>query len=228
MADLVLVHSPLVGPSTWRWVAGELAALGHHVTVPAVAPAVAARGWEAFADSVAEQTADRDHGVLVGHSGAGPLLPQIAGRARWRADALVFVDAAVPPERGEAELMPERVLAELRPLAADGLLPPWSDWFGPGVMAELIPDEEKRAAVSAELPLLPLAYFEGGVPVPAGWASAPCGYLLLSAAYAEEAAKAQERGWPAVRQLGAHLDIVTQPRKIADAILALTRSVQAS
>src|ERR1700739_3019675 len=36
MAAFVLVHSPATGPSTWRWVADELTARGHRVSVPAV------------------------------------------------------------------------------------------------------------------------------------------------------------------------------------------------
>ncbi len=136
--------------------------------------------------------------------------------------ALVFVDAAVPPESGAAELMPDGMLAELRALATDGVLPPWSDWFGPGVMQELIPDDEMRAAVCAELPMIPVAYFEDPVPMPNGWAGIPCGYLLLSQAYAADADEAEARSWPVVRRMGAHLDIVTRPREIAAAIESVT------
>jgi hypothetical protein len=80
--DFVLVHSPLVGPSTWRWLAQELEAAGHRVSVSAVPAPVAQRGWAAFADSVAAHTAGGE--VLVGHSGAGPLLPHIAERSSGR------------------------------------------------------------------------------------------------------------------------------------------------
>jgi pimeloyl-ACP methyl ester carboxylesterase len=221
MSTFVLVHSPLVGPATWRWVAELLAASGHEVSVPAVCPATVSRGWQAYADAVIAQTDDEDHVVLVGHSGAGPLLPQIAARAHWSADALVFVDAGVPPEAGEAELMPTEMLADLRLLAVDGVLPAWSEWFGPGVMRELIPDDDKRTLVSAELPLLPLSYFDVSVPVPTGWATARCGFIQLSDAYAADAAAAANRGWPVLDRLGAHLDIVTRPAVIADAILTV-------
>ena len=39
----VLLHSPLVGPATWRWVAEALRASGHHVAVPDLRRA--AVGW---------------------------------------------------------------------------------------------------------------------------------------------------------------------------------------
>ena len=123
MNTFVLVHSPVVGPSTWQWVAETLVARGHRVIVPTVTGGTTSRGWEAFADAVASQMDKASHAVLVGHSGAGPLLPQIAARARSRPAALVFVDAGICPEAGEAELMPSKFLIELKALASDGLLP---------------------------------------------------------------------------------------------------------
>jgi hypothetical protein len=225
VSAFALVHSPLVGASTWRWAAQELEAAGHRVTVPQVPAAVTAQGWMAFADAVAGQISGAE--VLVGHSGAGPLLPQIVERAAGRPSALVFVDAAVPPPAGAAELMPLGMLAELRQLASDGRLPAWSDWFGPGVMDELVPDEGKRVAVLAELPMLPLSFFEDRVPLPAGWTGIPSGYVLLSEAYAAAADEADSRGWPVARSMGAHLDIVTRPKAVAEAIAAVTASFRA-
>jgi hypothetical protein len=217
MTEFVLVHSPVTGPSTWRWVAAELAASGHQVSVPAV-PAV--RRWQEFADSVAMQVEHAGHTVLVGHSGAGPLLPQIA--ARISAGPLIFVDADVPPDTGDASLMPAEILAGLRAMAVDGMLPPWSEWFGPAVMAELVPDAERRAVIAAELPRLPVSYFEAAVPAPAGWLVAGGGYVLLTGeAYGDQAAAASARGWPVIRLPGGHLDLVTRPEPIAVAISRL-------
>jgi len=219
MAAFVLVHSPVTGPSTWRWVADELAERGHRVSVPAVPPAATALGWSAFVGAVGALSAGIDSPVLVGHSGAGPLLPRIA--IRIRAKALVFVDADIPPESGETTLVPDEFLGFLRGLANGGVLPPWSQWFGPDSMRELIPDDRTREIVSAELPAVPLSYFETRVPVPAGWTSTRCGYVLLSEAYAEQASKAAANSWPVARLPGAHLDIVTRPSAIADAILSV-------
>ncbi|MGB6455211.1 MAG: alpha/beta fold hydrolase [Streptosporangiaceae bacterium] len=217
MTAFVLVHSPVTGPSTWRWVAADLVAQGHRVFVPAVG---AVSSWSEFADAVAAQAGQLGDAVLVGHSGAGPLLPQIA--ARTDAGPLIFVDADIPPDTGEASLMPAEILAELRTNAVDGLLPPWSQWFGPAAMGELVPDAQRRAVITAELPRLPLAYFETTAPVPAGWAAAGGGYILLSAeAYGAQAAAAAARGWPVVRLPGGHLDVATRPEPIAAAIVQI-------
>jgi len=226
MAAFVLVHSPATGPSTWRWVADELAARGHQVSVPSVPPAATALGWSAFVGAVGALSGGLDSPVLVGHSGAGPLLPRIATRLRPR--ALVFVDAGIPPESGETSPVPAEFLEFLQGLAKGGVLPPWSEWFGPDSMREQIPDDRKREIVSAELPALPLSYFQARVPVPPGWTSTKCGYILLSDAYAEEASKAAASDWPVVRLPGAHLDIVTRPETIADALLSIAGDLSAA
>jgi hypothetical protein len=223
VAAFVLVHSPVTGPSTWRWVASELSERGHQVVVPAVPPAATALGWAGFVGAVGALAAGLRKPVVVGHSGAGPLLPRIA--ARIGASALVFVDADIPPEEGAAALVPAEFLDFLHGLAAGGMLPPWSEWFGADSMRALIPDDEMRAIVGAEMPALPLSYFETRVPVPAGWTSSRCGYVLLSAAYDGQADKAEASGWPVVRLPGAHLDIVTRPAAIADAILSVAQAV---
>lgn len=221
MPSFALVHSPLVGPSTWKWVAETLTARAYRVTVPAGPPADGSFTWETFADSIAAQISQEDHVVLIGHSGAGPLLPQIRARASREPAALIFVDAAVPPESGDAALIPSRFRGQLQAMARGGLLPEWPAWFGPGVMETLIPDPQRRAAVCGDLPQLPLSYFDARVPQPRGWATVRCGYVQLSDTYAAEAAEARRRRWP-VRELpGTHLDIVTRPGLITDAITAL-------
>jgi hypothetical protein len=176
--------------------------------------------WHEFADAVAAQVEGGSDTVLVAHSGAGPLLAHVA--ARIGAQRLVFVDADIPPDGGEAELVPAEILTQLRALAVGGFLPLWSEWFGSGVMAELVPDAERRAVITAELPRLPLSYFEERVPVPVGWSRADGGYVLLSGAYAAAADAAAVRGWPVLRRLGGHLDIVTKPQLVADAIVAVS------
>jgi hypothetical protein len=73
-------------------------------------------------------------------------------------------------------LAPPGFIDKLRALASDGVLPRWSSWFGENALRELVPDERLRAALEAEMPRLPLTYFQDSVPLPHGWAARPCGY----------------------------------------------------
>ena len=216
MTSFVLVHSPLVGPTTWSWVADEMGRYGHQVIVPSLLQAATSGSWEACVGAVLAAAPPGVPHVLVGHSGAGPFLPVIANQLH--PSRLVFVDAGLPPANGESALVPEEFLGAVTALGQDGLLPPWSEWFEPGTMETLIPDPDRRDAVVAELPRLPLSYFQARIPVPDGWSTAPCAYVLLSEAYRHEADKAASRGWPVIQILGSHLDLVAHPRRVAEAL----------
>jgi hypothetical protein len=217
----VLVHSPLVGPLTWSWVADDLRQRGHQVALPSLVPAASSGSWEACVEAVVSHVPRDLEAVLVGHSGAGPLLPVIAEALSRLPSRHVFVDAALPPEGGDAPLVPAEFLDALRTLAHDGILPRWSEWFAAGTMEGLIPDRSRREAVLAELPRLPLSYFENRVPVPDQRRTPPGAYVLLSEPYRPAAEEAASRGWPVVEMLGAHLDIVVRPARVADALLSL-------
>jgi pimeloyl-ACP methyl ester carboxylesterase len=47
------------------------------------------------------------------------------------------------------------------------------------------------------------------------WPDAPGGYLQLSDAYAGEAARARELGWPVRQMLSHHLALLTEPGRVA-------------
>ena len=57
--------------------------------------------------------------------------------------------------------------------------------------------------------------FEEIYPPTPGWPNAPGGYLQLSEAYEDEAARAREFGWPVRRQLSHHLALLTEPGRVA-------------
>ena len=214
MSSFVLVHSPLVGPSTWTWVADELRRQGHDVAVPSLVQAATSGSWEACVGAVVA-AAPPVPVVVVGHSGAGPLLPLIGDQLNPPPSGLVFVDATLPPTSGATSLVSEQFLEALTALAQGGVLPPWSDWFEPDTMEKLIPHAGRRDTVVAELPRLPVSYFRARFPVPEGWASTSCTYILLSDAYRHAAKEAAARGWPVIELVGSHLDVVTEPLKIA-------------
>jgi pimeloyl-ACP methyl ester carboxylesterase len=220
----VLVHSPLLGPATWRPVARRLAQRQRRAIVPSllgIATAPLPR-WRSCVEAAAKATEGLENPViLVAHSGSGPLLPAIGAGVPAAVAAMIFVDAALPALGPTTELAPPETLARLRDRAVDGLLPRWSTWFEEDLMRELLPDQADRAAVERELPTLPVAYFEETVPNPDGWDRVPCAYLRLSQAYDEAAADASRRGWRAGSLDGHHLSIVAAPNAVADALIRL-------
>ncbi len=249
-ATFVLVHSPVVGPATWRPVADELAARAIGVVVPKLTPPLeAARPWwstaatevvaavDALDATAGRQRIDAESPppgagadvVLVGHSGTGPRLPAIGERlaaAGHRVVAALFVDAGLPRSGGRAgEALPAGFAELLDDLVGDdGLLPPWPQWWPPGTMADLVPDPAVRAAVAAECPPVPRSLFDEPVPVAAGWPGCtPCGYLSFS--YEDEATEAERRGWVVARMEGLHLHPVVAPHDVADALQLLVAAL---
>lgn len=208
---------------SWSPVASALEARGREVLVPplrGIADAPPPR-WRRCVEAVRTAAAGiASPAFLVDHSGAGPLLPKIADALSAEVAALVFVDAPMPPASGVAPLVPPEFLDRLRAISADGVLPRWSSWFGEDTMRELVPEADVREALEQEMPRLPLAFFEEGVP--ARWAERPCAYLLLTEAYGESAADARGRGWP-VSEIPdvRHLAPVTDPVPVTDALLGL-------
>lgn len=223
-STLILCHSPLVGPATWAEVGRVLQERGRRVVIPwlradADSPAPL---WRRLVEQAAAAAPVAPAAVvLAGHSGAGPLLPQIAALLGPRVSHYLFVDAGLPERAGPTPISPPEFLSSLRSLARGGRLPPWSEWWGDKAMAALLPDEELRGRVTAELPSLPLAYFEEAVPAAPWWPDAPCGYLWFSEPYAAAAREARARGWPVIALPGNHLHPVTSPGAVADALSAL-------
>jgi pimeloyl-ACP methyl ester carboxylesterase len=223
----VLVHSPLVGPGTWSPVARGLERRGRNVVVPSLLGAAGAppRRWQHCVEAVRDAVGPLSNRiVLVGHSGGGLLLPTIAAAVAAPLSRLIFVDSGVPATTGETPLARHpSALDHLRTLAVGGTLPPWSSWWGEDAMRDLVPDEALRAALTREMPSLPLSYFEQRVPSPVGWERVPCAYLLLSDAYRDAAAEARERGWRVEEITGAqHLHIAVAPEAVIDALIRLT------
>ncbi len=218
--DFLLVHSPAVGPSSWRWVAEELRAAGHDAHVPDLTQQAVAGDPLALARAAAATVIDGQAITLVGHSGSGALLPVIAEMLGEAPVRTLFVDAGIPPEAGTATLGGD-FLDVLRDLAVAGILPPWSEWFGDGVMAALVPDPIRRGTVAAELPRVPLALYETSFELPAGWRNAPAAYVLLSESYRPDADQASSLGWPVAEHRVGHLGIVHDADVIAHSLIDL-------
>ena len=224
MATFVLVHSPLVGPASWRPVAHELGRRGFDARVPRLTPPIDAPSpwWRSAAEEVAAAVEPAHAGgvVLVAHSGAGPHLPAFTGRLRdggTAVEACLFVDAGLPaPGRSPRQEAPEAFDELARRSAQDGRLPPWPEWWGNEVMAGLVPDPAARSELAAECRPVPLALLEEPFPVVTGWPAAPC--AVVSFTYEPEAAAAEARGWVVARLPGGHLHQLVDPAAVADAL----------
>ena len=221
----VLIHSPFVGPTTWSPVARELERRGRKAVVPSLLGIADVEGpqWHRAGEAVRAAASTADSVVLVGHSSGGLLLPTIADTLAAKVAALLFVDSFLPPASGSLRLAPPEFADQLRALATDGVLPPWSSWFGEDAMRELVPDDRLRTTLEDEMPRLPLSYLDASVPIPDDWDARLCAYLLLAGEpYGKSAADARRRGWPVAEISGVqHLAIATEPSVVTDALLEL-------
>jgi hypothetical protein len=212
---LVLLASPLLGPAVWGPVATELRTRGREVTV-APSPGVVSAPTEVI-DRWVSAIPDEPV-VLVPHSNAGLYVAALADAGEVA--AVVFVDALLPGDGPSTRAAEPAFRDFLARLADDrGVLPPWTRWW-PDV-APLFPDAATRAAVEAEQPRLPLAYFDAEVPTPPRWRSLPAAYLGFGNTYADEQARATELGWPLETLPGQHLHLLVDPAAVATAILRL-------
>jgi alpha-beta hydrolase superfamily lysophospholipase len=220
----VLVHSPLVGPLTWRSVAAELRRRGYAAVVPDLRASETPdppywRQHVAAAVAALDGTDATRSLILVGHSGGGVLLPAIAAAAGRPVAAYLFVDADLPHD-GQSRLgrfADPADAAAFRAAATGGLIPTWTE----DDLAEVIPDPALRRAFVAELHPLPLAVYDEPIPVPASWPEAPGGYLQFSPPYDAAAAEARALGWPLIAMPSGHFQMLVDPAAVTHALLDL-------
>jgi pimeloyl-ACP methyl ester carboxylesterase len=225
---LALLHSPLTSASAWGRLPALLRGQGFDVVVPEVTdderPSYSGRYVAHSALHLRSQLGDRGC-VLVGHSGAGPLLPQVAFARRAAGatvDGYVFVDAGLPRTMHTASRLD--LMASEDPefadwlrghLEAGGRFPSWTD----AELESQIPDHDGRAALLTGLRPRGLDYFTEELPLPEDWPDAPAAYVQLSASYSVPARTAQLRGWPVVHRDLGHFAALSQPEEVAAAIV---------
>jgi len=210
---VVLCHSPLTTLAAWGDLPAELESRGHKTLVVDIHhdehPPYAMRYVAAAATQIAEADL-ADPVVLVGHSGAGPLLPQIGYARRSAHHAVggyVFFDASLPrpgsPTRLELLHTEDHSFAhELTALLdAGGRFPDWDD---EALLALARPRGKD--------------FFTERLPHPPDWPDAPVAYVRTSMPYVWHARVARGRSWPVVeRELG-HFPGITYPTAAADAV----------
>jgi hypothetical protein len=216
----VLLPSPLLPARAYAPLVDALGRRGWGVAVAVLSGAPA--GPEPVAAAFREAVTAHGARVVVAHSTAGRYAVAAAGDV-----PVVHVDAALPPERGDATLAPQGLLDHVAGMADDGgLLPPWTRWWPDDDIAAVVPDAEVLAGIRADEQRMPLAYFRSRLGAPEGWQDHPQAYLALGATYAEETALARRFGWPTRVLDGAlHLHHLVDPDAVAAAVLDLAAAL---
>jgi hypothetical protein len=227
---VVLVHSPLVGPSSWSMVADQLQQRKVDVLVPKLTDRDDSHFpyWDQHTESVKQALADvpqERRVVLVGHSGAGPLLPAIHRAIAQPVAACLFVDASLPhPGRSrldELAINAPDLSQKLRPfLFAGGSYPTW----GAEELREILPDTFIRDQLLAELHPRHLRFFEEKMPEV--WPHAPCGYMLFSEAYLRQLEQAQRAGWPSRLFHAGHFHTLVDPAAVTNGMVELLAELE--
>ncbi len=223
MTAVVLIHSPLTGPTVWHPVANVLTRFGSVVRVPEL-DARLNPTWEALAQSVVDQLAGRlpnEGTLLMAHSASGALLPMLKDRMK-RIQGLVYVDAGMPGAEGTmlALRSPKEREAVLSSVVDDAV-PPWGENFSDELWQKLVPDADLRERFRAELQPTPIGLFHAPLAATPEKFDIPAAYLQLSPFYAAEAAKAKARGWPVEAIDAQHLHMLADPVAVTYAILRL-------
>jgi hypothetical protein len=226
-----LVHSPLVGPMTWERVAEVLQREESTATIVTSGPILSDTPppyYEGMTRAVAAEIDSSARSAAVGlvlHSGAGALGPSVAAALEAPLAGTVFVDALLPhPGRSWFETAPVELAAALRGMARQGRLPRWNEWFPPDALQALVPDDDLRTRLIAELQPVSVGYLEERAPT-VGMDLDRCGYIRLSEGYDAEASEAQRLGWPTLTADLHHLAMLTHPAEVSALIVAMTKEL---
>ena len=221
----VLIHSPLVGPLTWKIIADEMKERGLNVLVPALQdwPDSKEPFWKQHAESVSHALVDLPKDtrlILVAHSGAGPLLPVISQSIPNPVHTYVFVDAGIPRDGAtRLDLMksedPEWANQFQEQLERGERFPTWSI----DDLQEIIPDETLRRQMVAELRPRGLDFFTEPIPVFREWPDAPCVYIQFSEAYKWDTAQARLAGWPTHEVEAGHFHMLVDSKTVTDMLV---------
>jgi len=220
---LALLPSPLVGPRVWRPVAERLSRRGWTLVTPPPAARAPRSPDDVLQHFVAAMPSEVDL-VLIAHSNAGLYVPALT--MQRRVTGYVFVDAGLPASQGRVPLAPPALLGFLTQLADDdGLLPPWSRWWGEADLAPLFPSIAIRRQIEQEQQQLPLSYFRGSLPAPSGWDDRPGAYLAFGDTYSADRTEANRRGWPVTTLSGNHLHMLVDPDRVTATIDSLLAEI---
>jgi hypothetical protein len=179
--------------------------------------------WKQHANSVSRTLGgmSQDTAVtLVAHSGAGPLLPAIRQCITNPIGAYIFVDAGIPRNGAtRLDLMtsedPEWAKRFKESLQRGERFPNWSS----DDLREIVPDDNLRRKLVAEIHPRGLDFFTESIPVFDGWPDTSCAYIQFSAPYERPAAQARQAGWPTYELRAGHFHMLVDAKAVTDMII---------
>lgn len=223
--SFILINSPLLGLFTWSLVAEQLREQGYlvfeHELIDDAQSALPF--WKQEVENFDfVHKATESETLMVGHSGAGALLPALG--QKLTAKGYIFVDAVLlfePASRLELLAAENAEMAESFEvhLKAGGHFPNWSDEQLQG----LIPDADLRQRLLMDIRPRTLPFFTERIDPPNDWDKSPlrCGYIKLSDSYTYYASQAEARGWSVLRRESHHFAMLTEPAAIAKMLVEM-------
>jgi len=239
MATFVLVHASFKGGWCWKQVARLLRAQGHEVYTPTLT-GLGERSHltdreinlELHVQDIVNVLfyEDLKEVVLVGHSYAGMVITEVAGRVPERLAGLVYLDAYLPTAgQTEYDLWPDSEKQIIKTELARGgktRVPPPVELLG-------ITDQTLREWISPRMVAQPIATYTQPVTKGDVWkCQVPSAYILCTEGplapfmrvFAEAARMA---GWPVRELVVGHDAMISAPATLADALNDLaSRPVQ--
>ena len=218
----VLIHSPLVGPLSWKLTAEALTSTGLRSDHTADHQP---DGSNRQLSSAARRS---DSGPTAGRAGSRRVL----GLAQWSRCfassatrgggsfvSLIFVDCDLP-EQGKSRFdqFPADLHAAFRAQASDGMLPLL--WSEADLESTLVCADIRRRFVE-ELRPTPLRVYDEPIPVGIGAEDRDHGYVLLTKQYGDSFDIASARGWVTERRESSHFHLLNQPAKMAEILVSV-------
>jgi len=218
VTEIILVHSPLVGPSSLRPTAQVLEQYGWKCQVAEPSGTnTSFPAWAEWPNRLLESLTTANNVIVIGHSAGSLLAAWLAGRLN--ANGIICLDAVIPPNNGRTVPAEPWFYDFVHSLPQDGgLLPIWTDWWDRDLFEGAPVDEMFKMLFTSELPRIHIDWFDDEFEM-TDWSNCARGYILTSSIFDEQATRAKSEGWPVRVIEGTHLHPALAPEETASAIV---------